>query len=100
MRGVWEDEPRGPQPHMRLFHVVPSPRVCGTQDAAGAPGISGFWGTDAQGDRFCCRPDALLLVLPESSALLTEKIISGQMYGVDMFCKQGGFCLSYFLDLV
>lgn len=62
---------------MIMFCAVPFPKVCGTQDAAGATGISGFWDMDAQGDRFCCKPGALLFVLPESSALLAEKIISG-----------------------
>lgn len=62
---------------MTVFHVVPFPKVCGIQDAAGAPGISDFWDTDVQGDRFCCKPDALLFVLPKTSALLAEKIISG-----------------------
>lgn len=88
MRGLYEDEPKGPQPHVVMFHVVPFPRVCDSQDVAGATGISGFWDTGAQGDRFCCKTDALLFVHPESSALLTEKIISGQMCSVDKFCKQ------------
>lgn len=58
---------------MIMIHAVPFPKACGTQDAAGTTGIFGFWDMDAQGDRFCCKPDALLFVLPESSALLAEK---------------------------
>ena len=72
------------------FHIAPFPfpEVRGIQDAAGATGISVFWDANAQGDRICCKTDALLFALPDSSALLAEKIISRKMYSVDMFFKQ------------
>ena len=72
------------------FHIAPFPfpKVHGIQNAAGATGISVFWDANAQGDRICCKTDALLFALPDSSALLAEKIISGKMCSVDMFFKQ------------
>lgn len=72
------------------FHIAPFlfPKVFGIQEAPGATGISVFWDANAQGDRICCKTDALLFALPDSSALLAEKIISGKMYSVDMFFKQ------------
>lgn len=57
------------------FHVAPFPfpKVRGIQDAAGATGISAFWDANARDDRIRCKTDALLFVLPDSSALLAEK---------------------------